>query len=53
MSKCAHWGSDFKGNEVLEGDSFLLDPANDEVVQVSDVIEYLTKHRGFQLIKAD
>ena len=53
MAQSKNWGTDWQGNEVLKDDMILLDPENDEVMLLSDVVEYLTKRRGFELIKAD
>lgn len=53
-----HWGSDYKGNEVLTGDEIVIDPANDEVVRISghidqDLKDYLVEKLGFEFKVAE
>lgn len=51
--KSAHWGNDWKGNEILTGDQIVHDPQQDEVILQSDLADYLKEKYGFEFKKAD
>ncbi|RWR06710.1 hypothetical protein QNH23_06260 [Siminovitchia fortis] len=48
-----HWGSDWRGNEVLEGDQIVHDPQLDEVFLMGDLFKYLKEKYGFEFMKAE
>lgn len=48
-----HWGVDYFGNEILEGDSVVIDPENGEVVLEKHLEDYLIEVKGFQFKLAD
>lgn len=43
-----HWGIDYFGNEILEGDQIVVDPTNGEVILESNLQDYLIEALGFQ-----
>jgi Hypothetical protein Yqai len=48
-----HFGSDYFGNEVLVGDSIIVDPSNGEIILESSLEDYLLEVKGFQFKIAD
>ncbi|QOS90242.1 YqaI family protein [Peribacillus sp. JNUCC41] len=48
-----HFGTDYFGNEVLKGDSVVLDPSNGEMVLEDSLEDYLIEVKGFQFKTAD
>ena len=48
-----HFGTDYFGNEVLIGDSVVLDPSNGEMVLEDSLEVYLIEVKGFQFKTAD
>ncbi|AOH53327.1 hypothetical protein ABE28_003105 [Peribacillus muralis] len=48
-----HFGTDYFGNEVLIGDSVVLDPSNGEMVLEDSLEDYLIEVKGFQFKTAD
>ncbi|MGE6376580.1 YqaI family protein [Peribacillus muralis] len=43
-----HYGTDYFGNEVLVGDSVVIDPSNGEMVLEVNLEDYLIEVKGFQ-----
>lgn len=48
-----HFGTDYFGNEVLKGDSVVIDPSNGEMVLEDSLEDYLIEVKGFQFKTAD
>lgn len=48
-----HFGTDYFGNEVLIGDSVVLDPSNGEMILEESLEDYLIEVKGFQFKTAD
>ncbi|WP_306009369.1 hypothetical protein [Bacillus sp. MMSF_3328] len=48
-----HFGSDYFGNEILVGDSIIVDPSNGEIILESSLEDYLLEAKGFQFKIAD
>ncbi|MEF7566096.1 hypothetical protein V4V35_24190 [Bacillus infantis] len=48
-----HFGSDYFGNEILVGDSIVIDPSNGEIILESSLEDYLLEVKGFQFKIAD
>ena len=48
-----HFGSDYFGNEVLIGDSVVIDPSNGEMILEDSLEDYLMEVKGFQFKTAD
>jgi hypothetical protein len=48
-----HFGTDYFGNEVLVGDSIVVDPSNGEIILERSLEDYLLEVRGFQFKIAD
>ncbi|WP_110928390.1 YqaI family protein [Bacillus massiliglaciei] len=48
-----HSGTDYFGNEILEGDSIVLDPENGEAVPEDRLEDYLIEAKGFIFKIAD
>ncbi|MGG0718721.1 hypothetical protein ABE096_14155 [Robertmurraya massiliosenegalensis] len=43
-----HFGIDYYGNEILIGDSIVIDPSNGEIVLEARLEDYLIEVKGFQ-----
>lgn len=48
-----HFGTDYFGNEVLKGDSVVIDPSNGEMILEDSLEDYLIEVKGFQFKTAD
>ena len=48
-----HFGTDYFGNEVLRGDSVVIDPSNGELILEDSLEDYLIEVKGFQFKTAD
>jgi hypothetical protein len=48
-----HFGIDYFGNEVLIGDSIVVDPSNGEIILENSLEDYLLEAKGFQFKIAD
>ncbi|WP_018664591.1 YqaI family protein [Heyndrickxia acidiproducens] len=48
-----HFGTDFRGNEILVGDSVVLDPETGEICLEEDLEDYLIEVKGFVFKTAD
>ncbi|WP_258832843.1 YqaI family protein [Peribacillus frigoritolerans] len=48
-----HFGTDYFGNEVLRGDSVVIDPSNGEMILEDCLEDYLIEMKGFQFKTAD
>ncbi|MFJ7756289.1 YqaI family protein [Peribacillus muralis] len=48
-----YFGTDYFGNEVLKGDSVVIDPSNGEMVLEVNLEDYLIEVKGFQFKTAD
>ncbi|MGE6261313.1 YqaI family protein [Heyndrickxia sporothermodurans] len=48
-----HSGIDYFGNEILVGDSIVIDPINGEVVLEEHLEDYLIERLGFQYTTAE
>lgn len=48
-----HFGTDYFGNEVLIGDSVVMDPSNGEMVLENNLEDYLIEVKGFLFKSAD
>lgn len=47
-----HFGIDHFGNEILIGDSIVIDTANGEIVLEDRLEDYLIEVKGFQFLSA-
>ncbi|MBU5406652.1 hypothetical protein KQI08_12170 [Paraeggerthella hongkongensis] len=48
-----HFGIDYFGNEILVGDSIVIDPENGEFILEDSLEDYLMEVKGFQFKTAD
>ncbi|PJN91016.1 YqaI family protein [Bacillus sp. mrc49] len=48
-----HFGTDYFGNEVLIGDSVVIDSSNGELILEDSLEDYLIEVKGFQFKTAD
>lgn len=48
-----HFGTDYFGNEVLIGDSVVIDPSNGEMILEGSLEDYLIEVKDFQFKTAD
>ena len=53
VAQTEHFGTDYFGNEVLIGDSVVIDPSNGEMVLEDRLEDYLIEVKGFQFKTAD
>jgi hypothetical protein len=47
-----HFGIDAMGDEILVGDSIVVDPTNDEII-LDNLEDYLIERLGFRFMKAE
>jgi hypothetical protein len=48
-----HFGIDAMGDEILVGDSIVVDPTNDEIILEDNIEDYLIESLGFRYMKAE
>jgi hypothetical protein len=48
-----HFGIDATGDEILVGDSIVVDPNTGEIVLEDNLEDYLIERLGFRFIKAE
>jgi hypothetical protein len=48
-----HFGIDAMGDEILVGDSIVVDPTNDEIILEDNLEDYLIERLGFRFMKAE
>jgi hypothetical protein len=48
-----HFGTDYFGNEILVGDSIVIDPASGEIILEESLEDYLIEVKGFLFKSAD
>ena len=53
MRPAEGWGTDWQGNEVLEGDDVVFDPNTDEAIQRNDLELYLKQRYGFEFVSEE
>jgi len=53
VSQKEHWGIDATGEEILVGESVVVDLENGEVVLEKNLEDYLIEVKGFQYKTAD
>lgn len=53
VAQLEHFGTDYFGNEVLIGDSVVINPSNGEMVLEDRLEDYLIEVKGFQFKTAD
>jgi hypothetical protein len=51
--KSQHFGIDAMGDEILIGDSIVVDPTNDEIILEDNLEDYLIERLGFRFMKAE
>jgi hypothetical protein len=53
VAQSEHFGIDYFGNEILVGDSIIVDPVRNEIILEDSLEDYLIEVLGFQFKTAE